>query len=396
MSNFSYTALTKDGEKRKGHLEAVDSDDLLKKLKSQELFCLSYKQLDNAKPTSHRQLKYPSLISFCSQFGSLLAAGISVSRSLDIMYQSVDNKRTKAVIAEIIENVNKGVELSMAIRSLGKAFPPITAYMVETGETSGRLSEAFTELSAYFERESTLKNKIQTALIYPILLGGVSIAAVIFMMVYVLPSFVSLYTSDILPLPTRIMISISDFLREHGLLLLGIIVVLIIALVAALQKPKVKIAFKRWQLSLPLIGKLLRTTLTARFSDVFSILFSSGIQMVNCLDIAAKVTSNIYVQSMVSEAIVSVSSGKSLHESLSETGVFDNLFLSMVQVGEEASSLDKMMKQTSEFFDKQATASIMKFIALLEPAMIIFLGLIVGFIVIAMIVPIFNSYSQML
>lgn len=396
MDKFSYEAVDLKGKRQKGIMEAASQDELIAKLKEINLYCSSFKRLGEVNSTLSRKLKEKELIAFCAQLASLLNAGVTMSGALDIVYQSAANKTLKKATLILLEKINGGSQLSDAMKEMEKCFPAIMIFMTETGETNGRLGEIMERLSEHFEKSSALKAKTQTALIYPVILSMVSILSIAFMMVYVIPQFISMYASEILPVPTKIIIAISDFLKQYGRYLLGGIVLAAIAFFAALQKREIKVAFEGGGLKIPYVGRLLRTVLTSRFASSFSVLFASGVPIVSCLNVSAKVAGNVFLEEKMKGAIENLSMGEPLYKSLEEMQVFDKLFISMVKVGEEASSLDKMAKQTGEYFDKRAQEAMMKFIAVLEPCMIVVLGAIIGFVVIAMIMPIFNSYSAML
>ncbi len=378
-----------------GYVEAADREEVLNRLRTQGIFCFELLQ-EKEKQAEGHPLKLKELTNFCRQLSSMLTAGINMSRSLDTMYRSNVNKRIRATSLTLYESVLKGQPLSESMRQLGKTFPELLISMVETGEASGTLEEILENMAAHYEQELQMKKKAQSALIYPAILSGVSVLVVIFMLTFVLPTFVKMYDGVDLPVPTQIVMRMSDFVRTQWGLLLGALLVLALLIPALMSVKKVRIAVKKCQLGLPVVGKLLRTILTARFASTFAVLYSSGIGILQSTDILSRVVNNDYVEQGLLQVKDRLQEGTLLSDALEQMNIFDRVLITMIAVGEESGTMDSMLKKSGSNFQREAEMALTQMVAMIEPLMIVLLGLVVGFIVLAMILPVFSMYQQIM
>ena len=388
-----------DGTKECRTAEAPDQATLVRNLHEENLYCYEIQELNAVKKKDifdQRKINLKFIVTYCRQLGAMLAAGVLLSRALDIIYDSAEKKTMKKAIYRLREQVQEGESLSRAMKEMGRAFPSLLIYMTETGETSGTLDVIMEQMAEHYEQEIKTKGKVRTAMIYPCILAVVAIVATTFMLIEVLPRFVTMFSGIQLPWITRKMLELSSFLQSYGKILAAGIVCLFLLFLWGLSKPVFRIKVDKLQLSIPIVGKLLRTIYTSRFATTFSILYGSGIDVLMSLEVTAKVLGNSYVEKKLGEALEELQRGRSLSVSLESVGIFTKVFLSMVVVGEESGSLENVLRDTGKFFDEEASTAIAQMVALMEPAMIVVMGGIIGTIVLSIMIPIFSMYGQML
>lgn len=396
MAEFKYKAVTYDGSAENGISEAADREELMHRLREQKLYPLSVKEYKAAAKATPKPLRLKQLSAFCRQLAAMLHAGVSMAKALDTLCQSGSDKRTRAVSLAVYEGVLKGQSLSESMKQQEKVFPELLIYMTETGEASGTLDVIMEKMAKHFEREQQMKKKIMGALTYPILLSVVAVFVVTFLLTAVLPQFLEMYEGVALPMPTRVLMGISTFLTEKWGVALGVLLGVVLLCTWLMSQKAVRIAIDDIKLRLPIAGKLQKTILTSRFASTFSVLYGSGISILRSIDVTSRVMGNQYVEQKMMMVSESLRQGGMLSAALSAVGIFNPMFLSMVLVGEESGSLDEMLEKTGAFFEKESAAALSQMVALIEPVMIVVFGVIIGFIVLAIILPIFGMYAQML
>lgn len=395
MAKFVYRARTLEGRADRGTAEAADREELLRDLRAQGKYCVDAREVREARSTQ-KPLKTKNLIVLCRQLGAMLGAGISMSHALNTLYESSENPKTKAAALSLYEGVMKGKALSLTMQEQGKTFPPLLVHMTEAGEASGTLDTIMNNMADHFTQEQEMKKKLQGALIYPVLLVVVSIVVVGFLLTSVMPQFFSMYDGVALPMPTRVLLAVSNFLTGDWKQIIGVILAALFIFAALMTRPGFRVAFRKGQLHSPGVGKLLRTVLTARFASTFSILITSGISILNSMAITSRVMHNDYVEQQLEVASRGLEQGRMLSQTLREAEVFDPVLLTMIAAGEESGSLDDILNKTGKFFQREAEAALSQMIAMIEPVMIIILGVIIGFTILAIMMPIFGMYQQVL
>lgn len=380
-------------------MEAPDQAALIRNLHEENLYCYEIREINGVKKKDildQRRLNLKYIVTYCRQLGAMLSAGVLVSRALDIIYESVEKKAMRKTIYRLREQVQEGVSLSKAMKEMDRTFPPLLIYMTETGETSGTLDAIMGQMAEHYEQEIKTKGKVKTAMIYPCILAFVAIAATTFMLVEVLPRFVTMFSGIQLPWITRQMLALSSFLQNYGKILATVLVIFFLTFLWGMTKHAFRLRIHKLELRIPIVGKLLRTIYTSRFATTFSILYGSGIDVLMSMEVTGKVLGNSYVEKKIGEALEELQRGKSLSASLESMEIFTKVFLSMVVVGEESGSLEHVLKDTGKFFDDEASSAIAQMVALMEPAMIVIMGGIIGTIVLSIMIPIFSMYGQML
>lgn len=271
-------------------------------------------------------------------------------------------------------------------------FPHLLVSMVEAGELTGNLDEILKRMSEHYEKENRINSKIKGAMVYPIILSIVAIGVVIFLLIFIMPTFIGLFTSSgiALPLPTRILLSFSYFIKKFWYLFLILISIVGFLLKNLMNIDSGKRAFDRLLFKLPIIGGSITNIITSRFTRTLSSLLSSGIPIIPSLEAAANVTNNMVVKDGIERVVYDIKKGISLAKLLKDMKVFPPMMISMVSIGEESGSLDEMLSKTADFYDEELETAIQKMVSMLEPLMIIVMSIIIGFIVIAMILPMFE------
>jgi type IV pilus assembly protein PilC len=398
MPIYTYKAKDSNGDIVTERKEAANQNDLINQLAADGKYVLSVKEESKGggkqKPKGPGKLKLKGVVNFCRQLASTLSAGIVLVRALSIVYEATEDKKVKMAIKALYDGVQKGQSLSSTMADLGNTFPDLLVNMVESGEASGNLDEIMNKMATHYEDEQKLTSKIKSSMIYPCVLGIMTVAVVIFMLTVILPQFTSTYADMEMPLPTRMLMAIGDFIGGFWWLIIIIIVAAVFAWRAIFALPGPRLWLDTTQLKLPVAGKLLRTIYTSRFASTFGLLYSSGISMLTCIDISSRVITNKLIQNKLNGVADKLKVGGMLSSSLREAGCFDFIFTAMVMTGEESGSLDDILQRTGKYFQDEADTAISNLVALMEPVMIVIMGVVIGFIVISIMLPMFGQYSQ--
>lgn len=395
MAQYHYIAVAADGRRVKGTMEAGGSQELLTQLSAKQLHCLQYENLSEQRSTATTyHMRTKEIVVFCRQIETMLAAGITISRAFNILYEKTDKPKMKRLYQNIYESIQKGNPLSAAMQEQGKSFPALLIHMIASGETSGTLDRVTKRMSVHFNNEMKLANKLRVAMIYPAILLSVSIAVVILLFTAVLPRLFGMFAGAELPASTKFLMSLSELMvNDWAWLLLGLAV--IIGLIAGVAKTeRGKLFFDTAKLKIPKLGKLMRIVYTARFANSMATLYSSGIPMMRALEISCEILSNTYYEHHFVGVIERVGSGQSLASAAEVTPLFDSMFISLIYIGEEAGTLDQVLQQASDYYDVEAQTALEQMVAMLEPAMIVVLAIVIGFIVASVILPIYGMYGQ--
>ena len=326
----------------------------------------------------------------------MLTAGVPLSRALEVSAGSARDKTLKAALAGLRESIHKGRTLSEAMEEMKGVFPNLLVYMTRTGESSGRLDELLHKMAEYYGREEELNGRVRAAMTYPVILFSITVIAAVFMLTMVLPQFASMLQEQELPWMTRMMMRLSFSLRSSGFLYIMLILVLMALFKGILKCPSVRLQADRAVLYTPIIGKLLRTVYTSRFASAFAVLYGSGIGILDAMHTVGRVMGNSYVEKGLAQVAESLKGGVMLSQALEELNLFQPVLISMVAAGEESGALDMVLEDAGSFYEKEAARAVNQMIALLEPAMILILALVVGSVVMAIMMPVFNMYSSML
>lgn len=381
-------------------VRAEDDQALVQHLKNEQLFLISYKIKEIQKDIfggNKIRLSTKDLAIFCRQLSSMLLSGVTLIKALNILYMQVEKKNIKKSIKLLYESVQKGDQFSEGLRKQKDVFPEMMVSMIEAGEASGKLDHVMLKLAEQFEKDVKLKAKIKSAMTYPIILILISIGVVLVLVIKVLPIFMTLLeeSGSELPLPTQILVGFSGILTNYWyiiLLALGAFAIFIKGYISS------EAGMKQWHaliLRLPIIGKLNEKIIAVRFTRTLSTLLSSGMSMMQALEIVTKVVNNRVVMEELYVTKADIRSGMSLSESLKKVSAMPPMVYSMVGIGEEAGTIEEMMEKAAEYYDDEVENTIQKLVSLMEPMLIVFMGAVVGFIVVSMMLPLFDLYEAM-
>lgn len=392
MARFRYTAKSMSGKTKRGTVEALTENALVQELKEQDLYLVEAKNLTEAK--GYQKLKAKQLASFCKELSTLLASGVSLVRALDIISEQEGiDPREREVYQAVLLDLRKGIGLSDAMESK-KCFPDLMIGMLRAGEGSGNLDQVTERLALQYEKDYKLTQQVRSAMTYPAILLVMCVAIVILIVTFILPQFQSLFDQmDSLPVPTTILIAISHFLVEkwYAALLLVFVAVMIVRIIMAIPAVRRQIDYRK--VHMPVFGKLFKTIYTARFARTLSSLYSSGMPIATALGIAGKTIGNSYVENQFDQVVTLVRSGIPMSQALREVDGLQKKLASTILVGEESGRLDVMLDSIALYMEADAEEATKRMVTLMEPLLIVFMALIVGFIMIAVMLPIYQSYS---
>ncbi len=392
MPNFRYTAKSMEGKIQRGTMEAAGEGVLQQMLKEQGLYLIEAK--DAAAVKKHKKLNARQLSEFSKELSTLLASGVSIVRALEIIAEEDGiSPVTKALYLDILAELKRGLSLSEAME-MKQCFPELMLGMIRSGEGSGNIDAVMNRLALHYERENRLKQQVQSAMTYPMVLLVMSILVVILIVTFILPQFEELFAEmESLPVVTEILMGISDFLVTQWYVALLVIFLLFIILRTVGKIYKVRRTIDYIKVHMPVAGKLNKVIYTARFSRTLSSLYSSGMPIASALQTAGGTVGNVYVEEQFDKVISMVRSGIPLSQALREVDGFLRKLSSTIMVGEESGRLDAMLDSIAMTMEEEAEAATKRLVTLLEPILICIMALVVGFIIIAVMLPIYESYG---
>jgi len=401
MAQFQYRATDFQGKIVEGSMEAGEERSVVQRLREKGLIPIRI-GAGSAAPRAAKAVSLPTLgrkkvktaelLIFTRELATLLAAGMPLDRSLTTLTQLAQTPELKRVTSEVLEAVRGGTSLAEALALHPKVFPPLYVNMVKAGEIGGVLDQVLQRLVEYLASAEELRDEVISAMTYPLILVGVGGVSVAVLLVFVLPKFATMFADlgQALPLSTRMMLSISDFFTSWWALVgVPVIVGAVFAFYRYLSTSQ-RMAFDAFKLRVPVLGKLLRLTEVARFGRTLGVLLRSGVPMLQALDIVRAVAGNRVIAEALGEVQVGVREGAGMAGPLGRSGVFPQLALQMIAVGEDTGKLDEMLITTADFFDREVRNDVKRLTRLLEPAMILIMGLVVGFMVISMLMAVFS------
>lgn len=397
MAKYSYKAVDANGQNTKGVYEAETIQEFRAFLKEAGLFCISYAvEREHFATAVQGSIPAKELYLMCSQMGIMLDAGLGVVKGLDVLYQQTASGKLRDTLLLVMEDVKKGVSFHQALANRGGAFPFYLISSVESGEQSGTLDHVMLRMADYFERQYKTQAQVKGALTYPVLLGILCVGVVALMLTFIVPRFVGMYqtSGQPLPAPTQVLLDISDFLMSYWYAVLVAVVGIVILIYLLKSGSKTKAGWDTMMLHFPGIGKMKQTILAARFAHTFSMLISSGLTILTALETTAKVLDNGCMTNYINIMIEDVKMGLPLSESIKKFDVFPPMFKSMIAIGEESGELDALLQKTAAYYDTESDRAIKKLVSLIEPIMLVVMAFIIGFIVIALIVPIYGMYQN--
>lgn len=394
MAVFVYTGRTRSGQTITGEMEAPTRDAVVAKLRTQQVIARNVrgKPRDITIPGFGGGVNEKEIVVFTRQFATMIDAGLPLVQCLEILASQQDNKVFKKALTEIRQSVEGGLTFAAALKQHPKIFTSLYANMVEAGEAGGILDTILNRLATYMEKAMALKKKVKSAMIYPSTIVSVAVVVVIFLLVFVIPTFKAMFEGfgAALPLPTQIVLELSNIVRAYFLVGLGAIAAMIVGIRMWYKTSSGKLAIDSLLLKTPVFGILIRKVAVAKFTRTLGTLISSGVAILDGLDITARTAGNKVVEGAVLRTRSSIAEGKTIADPLKESGVFPPMVVQMIAVGEQTGALDTMLSKIADFYDEEVDTAVTNLTALLEPMLMVFLGVVIGGVVIAMYLPIFK------
>ena len=399
MPGFSYVAVDKRGKEKRGSLEAETRERALEQLKAEGLIPVSVREQGALNKeidfSIGKKVKPRDLSVFCRQFVSITQAGVPMKEALQMLSEQTENKWLKRAISEVLLNVEKGNTLADSMRSQPDIFPPMLVNMVEAGEQSGSLEMAFSRMAVHFEKEAKLKATIKKATIYPIILVIAAIGVIAVMLLFVIPIFIDMFADlDIeMPAITMFVMNSSKWMTSHWYVVLAIIVGVVVAYKLIYKTTQGRLTIDRIKMKMPLFGKLTVKTACSQFARTMSTLLMSGISTIDALETTSKIVNNIHYTNAMLKAREEVMKGIPLSEPLEASGIFPPMVYHMTGIGEETGNVEEMLEKMAEYYDEEVEMTTQSVLAAMEPIIILFMALIIGTLVIAVISPIASMYN---
>ena len=399
MPGFSYVAVDKRGKEKRGSLEAETRERALEQLKAEGLIPVSVREQGTLNKeidfSIGKKVKPRDLSVFCRQFVSITQAGVPMKEALQMLSEQTENKWLKRAISEVLLNVEKGNTLADSMRSQPDIFPPMLVNMVEAGEQSGSLEMAFSRMAVHFEKEAKLKATIKKATIYPIILVIAAIGVIAVMLLFVIPIFIDMFADlDIeMPAITMFVMNSSKWMTSHWYVVLAIIVGVVAAYKLIYRTAQGRLTIDRIKMKMPLFGKLTVKTACSQFARTMSTLLMSGISTIDALETTSKIVNNIHYTNAMLKAREEVMKGVPLSEPLEASGIFPPMVYHMTGIGEETGNVEEMLEKMADYYDEEVEMTTQSVLAAMEPIIILFMALIIGTLVIAVISPIASMYN---
>ena len=401
MAVFAFSGRTRTGQTISGEMDAPNREAVVAQLRRQQVMATSVKP-----KASDIQIRIPGfggkvserdLAVVTRQLATMIDAGLPLVQCLEILASQQENKLLKKVLHDIRQDVEGGATFSAALKRHPKIFGALYTNMVEAGEAGGILDTILNRLAAYIEKAMILKRRVKTAMFYPATIISVAVVVVIFLLLYVIPTFQQMFAGfgATLPLPTLFVLALSNFVRAYILFIIVGIVGMVVGIRVFNGTEGGKRTIDRILLRLPVFGPLIRKVAVAKFSRTLGTLVSSGVSILEGLDITARTAGNKIVEEAVFKARTVIAQGKTIAEPLEASGVFPRMVTQMIGVGEQTGALDRMLNKIADFYDEEVDVAVAGLTSLLEPLLVIFLGVIIGGVVIAMYLPIFKLISVM-
>ena len=397
MQKYTYKAFDSSGKFVKGTIAAADDKAFRDALHGQGMRCYEYRIVNKAKQVHYKPLKIGELIAFSRQLSSMLSAGLDLSLSLKMLYERTEKKKKylKFVEARLFEEIQKGESLASAMQNLDNTFPSLYVSMVKSGELNGKIDEALTTLADYFEKEHKQRNQIKSAMSYPIILIVICVLVVVLMSVVVLPRMAAMIPEgQALPLPTQILLGLKDVVVNQWFVVLIIVFALFVIIPIVKRIPAVAKFTGRLVTRIPVIGRLTKMLYTATFARSLSTLYATGIPLLDAIAMGAEIVNNKYIEEKIREAVIAIRKGSSIAEAFALVDSFDPMLMTMTFVGEQSGTLDDILIQTAQYFEEEAQSALKRLIGMISPIMLMVMAVVIGFVLIAVMMPMLTLYQS--
>ena len=396
MPTYTYTARAVNGELKTATIDAPSREEVVAQLRRQRMSVVKVDEEAAAKKSKTKgSIKMRDIVIFTRQFSTMINAGLPLVQALDILAKQTENKTLSEVTRAVVFDVESGHTVADALAKHPNAFSDLYVNMVAAGEAGGILDTILMRLATFMEKNDALVRKVKGAMIYPGVIMSVAVIAICVLLIFVIPVFESMFGSVglALPLPTRIVIGLSRFLKGYWYLIGGGIAGSIVMVKRYYATPGGKLQIDKTMLKVPVLGDVLRKSAVSRFTRTLGTLISSGVSILDGLEITAKTAGNRVIQDAIMASRASIAGGDTIAAPLQKSAVFPPMVISMIAVGEQTGGLDEMLSKIADFYDEEVDAAVSGLLSLLEPVMIVFLGIVVGGMVVAMYLPIFDMIN---
>jgi type IV pilus assembly protein PilC len=402
MATFAYVGRTRSGAVKKGELSAKTRDEAVDQLRKQSVVVTSLEEkkggaggFDLSKISFGSGLTDKDLVVFTRQFGTMINAGLPLVQCLEILSTQSENKVLRETIGEVKTQVEAGSTFSDALRRHPRVFDDLYVNLVHAGEVGGLLDTILTRLAKYIEKAMKLKGQIKSAMIYPAAILGVAVVVIAVLMIWVIPIFAKMFNELSggkmgLPGPTQLVIDISNVFTSYWWVMLIVIGATVFGMKKYYATSQGRMAIDKLLLKTPVFGDLIRKASVAKFTRTLGTLLASGVPLLDGMTICAKTAGNKVIEETLVNARLSIAGGKTIADPLAASGVFPKMVTHMIAVGESTGALDAMLGKIADFYEDEVDQAVASLTSLLEPSMMVFLGIVIGFIVIAMYLPIFK------
>jgi len=392
---YKYKSISSNGRESEGLYVGDSESGLINMLRERKELIISIErdvQSEAQIEIFKKRVKKKDLALFCRQFYTMISAGLGIVPCLEILVSQTQNKTFKNAIADTYEEVQKGLTLSESMKKHNNVFPTILISMVEAGEVSGNLDTIMLRMAEHFEKENKIENKVKSSMVYPAVLAVVTVAVVIFMLVFIMPTFVGMFEGSGTELPglTQMLINMSNSLKTYWYIYTAVIIAIVFGISMYKKSEEGTKFFDSLKLRLPVVKGTSTMLATSRFTRTLSTLMSSGIPLIQAMEVVSRVVNNSIIEERLISGIENIRKGVSLSRTVKDVGIFPPMVDSMIRIGEESGSLDSMLYKTADFYDEEVETSMQKLTSMIEPLMIVVMGLLIGFIVIAMYLPMFD------
>lgn len=398
MATYAYKAKTIDGKVIKGKLDSSNKKEAVSELSQMNLIVYEVEPLNdilNKDIVIGRQLKQKDFVIFLRQFATLMEAGILLVDSVELLAEQSESKALQEALEAIAVDLKEGITLSEAMKNYPKLFPELLIQMIKSGEVSGQLEEVLERMATYFEKQYRIKQKVSTALTYPIVVGSFAVIITVFLLLFIVPIFGDLFASfgSELPLITQVVLSLSQFIQQFWWLFAVMLIGSVLLFLQLKKREDIAYYLDKLSLKIPLIGTFIQKAVLARMTQTLSSLINSSVPILQAVEVTSQVVGNRVVKEVLLDSRSSLERGESLAKPMAEHWVFPPLIIQMIRVGEQSGALDDMLKKVADIYDQEVNEASDKLQSLIEPVLIIFLAFIVGIIVLSIVVPMFSLFE---
>lgn len=402
MGRFAYQARNRLGRLENGVLEAGTQDEAISILQNRELLVVTVREQKDAGPgrirrvsRSHRGVKNADLMIFAHSLSAMTEAGLPLLRALETVTSQIRSEKLSAALSEITQDIRGGSTFRDAIAKHPTIFSPFWISLIETGEASGQLTKALEQIAVHLEKSGAVQRKVVSALMYPAILLFVSTVAILIFTLKIIPTFASMFSSfgAKLPLLTQLVVDLSNFMRRYFIILAGATVGSVFLFLSYIKTKQGRWQFDKFLLEMPILGPVFQGVAAQEFASNLGTLLKAGVPILHALDIVITTCGNKVISALIETMRAGVREGKTLAEPLSQTDIFPPMVAQMLIVGEQTGKLPDMLEEISRYYDEQVSTAVERMTTLLEPIMLVGMGLIIGILVVSMYLPIFQMTS---